>query len=319
MAATVWNIKDCKTVTGNRSMNFDCFTARDGVRIRYATARSFRTDPVALVVLLNGRAEFIEKYAGIITEFQKKGFDVATLDWRGQGLSDRELANRHKGYVKDFDSYISDLRMLFERNLNPDHLPVFFVAHSMGGHIALRFIKEHPGVVQKAVLLSPMIDIVTGPFPKPIARLIAKAACRNGFAERYVLGGKDYVPRNIRYEDNLFTHDREKFWIHHNAVERNPDLALGDVTWGWLDAAFRSIDLLMDPAYAAGVDAPVLLVGALEDRVVDVKAQRRFADLAPDCSFVPVKQGYHELLFEKKEIRETVWHHLETYINGESR
>ncbi|MCF8044480.1 MAG: alpha/beta hydrolase [Desulfarculaceae bacterium] len=300
-------------------MDFDCFTARDGVKIRYATAHSFQPDPGALVVVLNGRAEFIEKYADIVGEFQKKGFDVATLDWRGQGLSDRELANRHKGYIKDFNDYLSDLRMLFDRDINPDRLPVVFVAHSMGGHIALRFMKEYPGIVHKAVLISPMIDIVTGPFPKRIARLIAKLACRYGFSEKYVLGGKDYIPGNVRYEDNLFTHDREKFRIHPRAVENNPDLALGDVTWGWLHAAFRSIELLKDPAYAAGVTEPVLLVGALEDRVVDVDAQKRFADMAPGCSFVPVAQGYHELLFETKDIRETVWHAMEMHIRGTVR
>lgn len=300
-------------------MDFDCFTARDGVRIRYATARSFQADPGALVVILNGRAEFIEKYADIIAEFQKKGFDVATLDWRGQGLSDRELANRHKGYVKDFDSYISDLRMLFDRDINPSRLPVVFVAHSMGGHIALRFIKEHPGIVDKAVLISPMIDVVTGPFPKPLARLIAKAACRNGFSEKYVFGGKDYIPGNIRYEDNLFTRDREKFLIHPRAVEQNPDLALGDVTWGWLHAAFRSIELLKAQAYAAGITVPVLLVSASEDRVVDVDDQKRFADLAPGCSFFSVEQGYHELLFETKDIREKVWHAMQTHFRGTDR
>ena len=302
-------------MTGPRWLSIDYFTAPDGVRIRYAVARSLRTDPCAMVILLTGRAEFIEKYAGIIKEFQKKGFDVATLDWRGQGLSDRELANRHKGYVKDFDLYISDLRMLLDLDINPEGMPVVFVAHSMGGHVALRFMREHTGVVQKAVLLSPMIDIVTGPFPRPLARLIAKIACRIGLAERYVLGGKDYLPRNIRYEDNLFTHDREKFWIHPMAVKENPDLALGDVTWGWLHAAFRSIDRLMEPVYAAGVTEPVLLVGALEDRVVDVEAQKRFADMAPGCSFVSVEQGYHELLFETEDIRERVRHHLEAFIS----
>ncbi len=298
------------------ALRFDWFITRDGLRIRYAVARSFTADPSALVVLLHGRAEFIEKYVSIIRQFQKMGFDVATLDWRGQGLSDRELANRHKGYVKDFDSYISDLRVLFDRDINPNRLPVVFVAHSMGGHIGLRFIKEHPGLVQKAVLISPMIDILTGPFPRTLARQIAKIACRFGLAERYVIGGKDYVPEKIRFETNLFTHDREKFLVHFRAVEQNPDLALGDVTWGWLHAAFRSIERLTDPAYASGVTIPVLMLCALEDRVVDVEAQKRFAGMAPGCSFVPIEQGYHELLFETRKIRQKVWQYMAAHLKG---
>ncbi|MGM0642993.1 MAG: alpha/beta fold hydrolase [Thermodesulfobacteriota bacterium] len=301
------------------SLKFDEFASYDGIKIRYATARSQVIDPCALVVVLNGRAEFIEKYGCIIHNFLNKGFDVATLDWRGQGLSGRELENRHKGYVNDFKDYIQDLRLLFDRNINPDGLPVILVGHSMGGHIALRFIREHPGIVHGAVLLSPMIDIVTRPFPRPLASLTAKVFCRAGFADRYVPGGKDYVPEDMPYEGNILTHDREKFLIHHNAVEKNPELALGGVTWGWVHAAFQSIDLLGDPSYAAGVTEPVLLLSALEDRLVDVRAQKRLADLLPACSFVPVEGGYHELLFEKKDIRDMVRAHIEKYIRETCR
>ena len=43
------------------------------------------------VVVLGGRAEFIEKYFEVIGELLARDFAVAALDWRGQGGSARRL------------------------------------------------------------------------------------------------------------------------------------------------------------------------------------------------------------------------------------
>src|SRR6201988_2423032 len=61
------------------------------------------------VCLFQGRAEFIEKYFETVRDLRARGFAVATLDWRGQGMSDRALRNRRKGYVRNFAQYQIDL------------------------------------------------------------------------------------------------------------------------------------------------------------------------------------------------------------------
>ena len=78
--------------------------APDGVALRFAR---WPAPPgrKGTVCLFHGRAEFIEKYFESVRELQARGFAVATLDWRGQGLSDRALADTHKGHVYDFDEY----------------------------------------------------------------------------------------------------------------------------------------------------------------------------------------------------------------------
>ena len=81
---------------------------RDGVSLRFA-----RWAPPpgrkGTVCLFQGRAEFIEKYFETVRDLRARGFAVATLDWRGQGLSDRALRNSRKGYVRDFSRYDIDL------------------------------------------------------------------------------------------------------------------------------------------------------------------------------------------------------------------
>src|ERR1700726_4973604 len=79
----------------------------DGVSLRFA-----RWAPPpgrkGTVCLFGGRAEFIEKYFETVRDLRTRGFAVATLDWRGQGLSERALRNSRKGYVRDFSGYDVD-------------------------------------------------------------------------------------------------------------------------------------------------------------------------------------------------------------------
>src|ERR1044071_6980190 len=80
----------------------------DGVELRFA-----RWPPPpgrkGTVCLFQRRAEYIEKYFETVRDLRARGFAVATLDWRGQGLSDRPLSERRKGHVRNFAEYANDL------------------------------------------------------------------------------------------------------------------------------------------------------------------------------------------------------------------
>src|SRR5580700_11863366 len=80
----------------------------DGVNLRYA-----RWQPPAgrrgTVCIFQGRSEWIEKYFEVVRDLHARGFAVATLDWRGQGLSERLLRDPRKGHVTSFAKYGIDL------------------------------------------------------------------------------------------------------------------------------------------------------------------------------------------------------------------
>src|SRR3954447_21002084 len=94
-------------------------TTPDGVVLRYA-----RWAPPpgrkGTVCLFQGRAEFIEKYFETVRDLRARGFAVATLDWRGQGLSQRMLRNPRKGYVGSFAEYDRDLEAFVNDVVLPD-------------------------------------------------------------------------------------------------------------------------------------------------------------------------------------------------------
>src|SRR6202046_1808109 len=104
----------------------------DGVALRFA-----RFAPPAgrrgTVCLFTGRSEWIEKYFETVRDLRARGFAVAMIDWRGQGLSDRALNTPLKGYVRNFSEYDLDVETFMREIVLPDcPPPIFALAHSMG-------------------------------------------------------------------------------------------------------------------------------------------------------------------------------------------
>src|SRR6185437_12354758 len=147
----------------------------DGVTLRYVR---FAPPPgrKGTVVLLQGRAEFIEKYFETARDLRARGFAVATFDWRGQGLSDRALGDRQKGYVRDFSQYAVDLDAIMEQVVLPDCPPPYFaLGHSMGGAVAIRACHSGSRWFERVVLSAPMVALPTGKLSAvagPLARFM---------------------------------------------------------------------------------------------------------------------------------------------------
>src|SRR5688572_6110332 len=131
----------------------------DGVSLRFA-----RWDPPpgrkGTVCLFPGRAEFIEKYFETVRDLRARGFAVATLDWRGQGLSERALSDPRKGHVGDFSEYEADLEVFMKEVVLPDcPPPLFALGHSMGGSVMLRVAQQGQRWFDRIVLSTPMIEL----------------------------------------------------------------------------------------------------------------------------------------------------------------
>lgn len=109
----------------------------DGVRLRIAHAPDNQRK--GTVFLLPGRTEYIEKYGHTAHDFVGAGFDVLSIDWRNQGLSDRLAPDAMVGHVDRFADFQKDwaaMRSFAAQNDLPK--PWYMLAHSMGGCIGLR-------------------------------------------------------------------------------------------------------------------------------------------------------------------------------------
>lgn len=296
--------------------DFHFFPAADGLKIRYGKWSPDAGDPAGSIVYLSGRAEFMEKNKEAFQRLCRRGYEVFTFDWRGQGLSERMLEDRQKGYVRSYEDFLSDLDLFVRRIFLPRTAPPrIVIGHSMGGHVALRYLHDHPGVLDKAVLVSPMFDIHTFPVPRCIVVRLTRAAVKAGLQARYIPGAGAYRQRR-RFLFNPLTSDPVRFWDEVSEIRKNPDLALGGVTYGWLAASFDSIDTIHGPGYAEAIQTPVLLVSGTRERVVSRRAHKRFCSRLPRCRFLEIPGARHEILKETDARQAVFWKAFDDFAAG---
>ncbi len=196
--------------------------ARDGKKLRYARFAATERPLKGTVVLLPGRNESIEKYFETIADLARRGLAVATLDWRGQGLSDRLLRNRQRGHVDRFDSYVRDLEQLFDEVVLPDcRGPFFILAHSTGALTALLAAPAMANRVRRMVLVAPLLALAGVPMSMKGVHRLAASLYWTGFGRLYLGGG----PRSRNagaFEGNVLTSDEQRYRRNQEIVRTPP-------------------------------------------------------------------------------------------------
>lgn len=254
------------------------------------------------IVLSPGRTEVIEKYYEFIGDLLERGFVVLVHDWRGQGLSHHDLPDRLKGHANGFKPFLDDYRALLNTYQSQLPKPWVAVGHSMGGCLTLLAMAQGETRFASAILSAPMLGMQTGKVKISTARRLAALNVMLGRGRLYVQNqpGK---PFDDTFEGNLLTHDRARFDRGCSLIAAEPKLALGAPTWGWLDFAFRATNWLAQPDRLRAVTAPVVIVAAEHDKLVDNAAQAAAARNLPQGQFVTVPGAFHEILMETDPMR----------------
>lgn len=280
-------------------------TAPDGTKLRighWPTANSARR-----IVLCHGRTEFLEKYAEVIGELNGRGFDVWSMDWRGQGLSGRALDNPQKGHIDNFATYMDDLVWFFSLMDAESAAETVLMGHSMGGHIVLRTLLEGRITADRAIMTAPMLDFPMRRLSRMVIAGLCQAAGLTGFGGRYVIGMGDYDAARIKFDGNPLTGDRKRFEAIYAAIAANPGVEMGGPTFGWLGAAFNSIGRLHGLSGSSRPSCPILLCTAMADTVVSVDAQNAMGNALPTCTQLRLEDAAHEILHETDAIRGRFW------------
>jgi lysophospholipase len=273
-------------------------TAGDGVRLRIAV---WPQGSRGTVLILPGRTECVEKYGRAAGDLAQRGYACVAVDWRGQGLSDRLAAMPMLGHVARFRDYQRDLgavrAALATLNLPQ---PLFLLAHSMGGTIALRaLIDGFP--VQAAAFTAPMWGIRIAPTLRPLAWAIATGARAAGRGLLLAPGTNLTCYLAVApFEGNLLTTDARMYGWMQNHVVSHPELGLGGPTLHWLHEALLECRRLRA---APSPPVPAVVFLGSEEKIVTVEDIRRRMGRWPGGTLELVPKAEHEVLMETPAIR----------------
>ncbi len=288
----------------------------DGVTLRYA-----RFDPPAgrkgTLCVFQGRAEFIEKYFEVVRDARARGFAVAMIDWRGQGMSQRMLDNPRKGHIRDFSEYDRDLEAFVKGVVLPDcPAPHFALGHSMGSAVLIRMVHHGWRWFDRIVLCAPMINLASAAAGSRFTRKTARFMRYAGFSSSYIPGGGATAIGTLPFAGNPLSSDPVRYARTVAILDEEPALGIGSPTIGWLDAAFRTMNEFADPSYVNALRQPLLLVASGNDQVVSTRAAAEFAMRMRSGSHLVVPGARHELLMEQDRYREQFWAAFDAFVPG---
>ena len=288
----------------------------DGAALRFARWRPTVRPVRGSIVLMQGRAEFIERYSETIAELRRRGFHVITFDWRGQGGSQRFVKRERKGHVGRLRHYEHDLACAMaemQAHLPP---PYFALAHSMGAAIALDAARQDQLPVARLVALAPMLGLSLIDRPDA-ARWLARLLFWLGFSKAFVPGGGDTAIATKPFEGNRLTGDPVRYARNSALSSAAPHLSIGDPTIGWVHAAFQLMARLNAPQAGRRIRVPTLIIAAGQDPVVSTPAIERFAARLKTGPALVLPTARHEILMETDDIRSRFWAAFDAFIPGE--
>ncbi|WP_353230288.1 alpha/beta hydrolase [Novosphingobium sp.] len=283
--------------------------APDGAAIRridWAGRRGDSQPPRGSILFLPGRADFYEKYLETLDGWHAAGWRVTALDWRWQAGSGRYHDHPRVGGVDDFASWIKDLGDFWGPWAAATPGPHVLIAHSMGGHLALRAVATRAVRPDALVLTAPMLGFVT-PIPKWLQPGFAWAMCTIANPDRMAWGDGERPGDSAATRGKTLTHDADRYADEGWWRKQRPELDLGPASWDWVRKAGESIAVLDRPGLLESVAVPVQILAARYDLLVAWPAIARAAARLPGAELVDFgREAAHELLREADPVRNRV-------------
>jgi alpha-beta hydrolase superfamily lysophospholipase len=280
----------------------EAFTASDGYRCcyrRYAPGEERTTAPRAHVVCIHGIQSHAGWYEQSCNRLSEAGYLVSFLDRRGAGMNDQDRGDT-PSYRRLLDDIADFLRLhLPLPSVRP--LPVFLLAISWGGKLAVAFERRHPGRVDGLVLLCPGFYPRVGP---PLGE-------RLGIVWARLVAPRRLFPVPLQDPELFTATPRWQEFIRNDPLSLRQATARFFASSFFLDRALRTA-----PAH---VRVPVLLLLAGKDRVIENDLTRRYLTgfATNDRKIIEYPEAAHTLEFEAdpeliQDIRGWLDRHLST-------
>jgi lysophospholipase len=263
------------------------------------------TKPRGSMLFLPGRGDHYEKYLETLADFAAAGWRVTSIDWRGQGASGRMLDDPQVGHIDDFSIWISDLRYFWTMWKAETPGPHVLLAHSMGGHLAMRALVEKAVDPVAVAMSAPMLGIQTGGLPLALNHAFAALMVKIGRGDvaAWKVSEKPLSPMKLR--GKILTHDDDRYADELAWWGIRPEVKLGPPSWHWIERAIASIRMLDEPGRLEAVQTPILLLATTADQLVSTPRIIKDSKRLPRAeTLIFGEEAAHELLREADAVRD---------------
>jgi lysophospholipase len=287
--------------------------------LELATFRAMSSRPSAdgaprdVVVVLEGYAEFYRLYGEVMLDLADFGYDVASFDFRGQGLSGRLVEPSDVGYVDSIGDYVEDLELFLKsQTAFLTGRRVHLLAHSTGGLVAAHYLAAHPETFSSVVLSAPYFRLNTGWLPEWFVLLTTRALGWIGRAAAFAPGQGKWTVDGASFETNKLTHSRERYAAWLGALRAEPALVIRGASNAWTAATVAATRQL--EGLAPKMTARTLLLQAGEDHFVVNDGHEAVCGAMPRCEIVRYPTAYHELLQETDDVRSDALARIDAFL-----
>ncbi|KJE37178.1 lysophospholipase [Thalassospira sp. HJ] len=292
-------------------------TTPDGISLRYGVQTPDHTRQHILI--LQGRGEYIERYQETADELSERGFGCVTFDFRGHGGSSRETSDPVMGYIHDVAHYIADTRHVIDHVCDNHGITCPIVlTHSTGGLVAMVMMLDQPNLWESAVMVAPFFGLGGHDWLSLAAQFVADSMCRYGFDKQYLPGQSKLSPLTKFVPDNILTSDVARHARNVAILQKHPNLVVGGVSAGWLDACFKAqasvSDRIEQMKSGAWSLPPITMVLAGNDQVVSNQTTEDLFGNVPSITITEIPEARHEILQERDLYRNKFWQAFDAHI-----
>ena len=286
---------------------WETFSPESDIELRTGRAKTGGEQSKGTVLFIPGYTSMLELYSETFQAFLDGGYDIAGIEYRGQGLSHRDLPNPEKGHVSNYDTLTADIAR-YVGHLKEDGVEkVYIYANSMGGHIALRMAGKDQPDVEAYFLLVPMVKIETGVFPYGVARVLATFYSQTGLGEAFAPGQKPFIPGEEKLGTVSPCMDNAKTaQIRDAHYVRNERYRVSGTTNQWVRRTMNSTDEISSAEFLERIDKPFFVVTAGDDKWVSTPAATQMCETLKACEIAHYTESRHCIDREKPETTQDI-------------
>ena len=270
------------------------------------------------IILQSGRTEFIEKYYEVVSEFIERGYAVAMMDWRGQGLSSRISKDIRIGHIDKFETYDQDFIKVMNECFKEKCPPPFIgFGHSMGGCLLASYIISEQNCLDKCILCAPMISVRANAVSRRLVKILGVLDVFGfgSFPVQKPSWNEKQGWQEELFEDNALTTDKDRFERTFHLLEKFPELGVKGITVGWLKHALKRTNDFKQINWGNELQTPLLLLDATQDKLVNSQLNKTLLSQS-NLTIVVSIEAQHEIMMEQDQIREEAWGAIDNFLSS---